>query len=329
VAVKDLIDTGGLRTTYGSVLYAGHVPARDAPVVERLRSQGAIVIGKTNLNEFAYGVTGHNPHYGIAVCPADQTRTAGGSSGGSAAAVAAGVCDLGVGTDTSGSVRIPAACCNVYGFKAAHDAFSMEGIFPLAPALDSVGFFSADVATLALALDIAPTPDHSAIRTAHLEHDVRLPALPAQHRVLFRDEAYAMHAARAQAHPDAYGADVRGKLAGAVGDVDDARATMRRWRAAAAAALAEVDVAIGEVFPGGAPTIDAVLRDYEEGTLIESTRLMAHTPVANALGWPAMTVPTADGPRHLLGRPGSEPHLLAVAARMGLARDEVLEAAAR
>jgi aspartyl-tRNA(Asn)/glutamyl-tRNA(Gln) amidotransferase subunit A len=95
VSIKDLIDTAGLRTTYGSEFFADHVPERNAPIVDTLEAEGAIVLGKTNLNEFAYGVSGYNPHYGAILNPLDRSRTAGGSSSGSAAAVAAGVCRVG------------------------------------------------------------------------------------------------------------------------------------------------------------------------------------------------------------------------------------------
>src|SRR3954447_22920714 len=145
IAVKDLIDTAGTRTTYGSTIFAEHRPDRDAAVVAQLRSEGAIVFGKTNLNEFAYGVSAYNPHYGPVLTPGDRARTAGGASSGSAPAVAAGLCRLAIGTDTSGSVRVPAACCGVYGLKLSRGEMPTEGIYPLAERYDSVGFFAPDV----------------------------------------------------------------------------------------------------------------------------------------------------------------------------------------
>src|SRR5215210_9346767 len=166
IAVKDLVDTANLRTTYGSRFFEDHVPERNAPVVDALEAEGAIVLGKTNLNEFAYGVSGYNPHYGAILTPQDRTRTAGGSSGGSAAAVSAGVCRLAVGSDTSGSVRIPAACCGVYGMKLANGAASLEGIFPLAARYDSVGYFAAGVEDLQLVLGIDELPDVGSLKIA-------------------------------------------------------------------------------------------------------------------------------------------------------------------
>jgi len=117
VAVKDLTDTAGTRTTYGSVPLADYVPERDDPVVARLRDAGAIVLGKTNTSEFGHVATTHNQLFGATGTPFDPSKTAGGSSGGSAAAVADGLAALGQGTDAGGSVRIPASACGVYGFK--------------------------------------------------------------------------------------------------------------------------------------------------------------------------------------------------------------------
>jgi Asp-tRNA(Asn)/Glu-tRNA(Gln) amidotransferase A subunit family amidase len=324
LGVKDLFDTAGLRTTYGSPLHTDHVPTEDAALVSAMRNEGALILGKTNLNEYAYGVSGFNPHFGPMLTPADRNRTAGGSSGGSAVAVAAGVCDLALGTDTSGSVRIPAACCNVYGFKAAKAASDLAGVFPLAPSLDSVGFLSPDVATLERALNIKRRPDAHSLNIARLEHDVRLPALPEDHWALFREQAYAIHLSRARRHRTSYGDDLLHKLDGEVGDVGDAKATMSRWRVSVEALTTEIDVLESDVFAGDAPTLSAVIRDYRENTLHESQRLMSFTPVANALGWPAMAVPTEGRPRHLLVRPGNEPALLAHAAAIGLDRADVV-----
>ncbi len=323
IAVKDLIDTAGLRTTYGSQLFADHVPAHDAPIVAQLRAAGATIVGKTNLNEFAFGVSGYNPHFGMVTSPRDPTRTAGGSSGGSAAAVASGACDAAVGTDTSGSIRIPAACCGVYGFKAAHGAYDVRGVFPLAPSYDSLGFLAPDVETLARLLDVRPAEGLGHVRVAQLGDDVLLPALPDEHWTLFRAEAAASHRDR---DLDAVGRDVRMKLRRPIGDVEHARQTMAAWRAETERALAGVDVLVGPTFDGEVPTTAAVLADFEADRLDESTRMMGYTPVANALGWPAMAVPTVDGSRHLLARPGHEPLLLAYAQHIGLQCSDVVVA---
>jgi Asp-tRNA(Asn)/Glu-tRNA(Gln) amidotransferase A subunit family amidase len=146
VAVKDLVDTAGLVTTMGSRHFAGHVPAHDAEVVRRLRAAGAVIVGKTTTHEFAYGPTGDRAANGPCANPHDSSRMAGGSSAGSAAAVAAGLVPLAVGTDTGGSVRIPAALCGVVGIRPSPDRVPTNGVFPLSWSLDSVGVMAADVA---------------------------------------------------------------------------------------------------------------------------------------------------------------------------------------
>lgn len=138
-AVKDVIDTAGLPTTMGSAHFAGHIPCADAECVRRLRAAGAVVVGKTTTHEFAYGPTGDRSYSGASRNPHDPTRMSGGSSGGSAAAVSAGMVPLALGTDTGGSIRIPAALCGVAGFKPAYGAIPVGGVFPLAPSLDHVG----------------------------------------------------------------------------------------------------------------------------------------------------------------------------------------------
>jgi aspartyl-tRNA(Asn)/glutamyl-tRNA(Gln) amidotransferase subunit A len=143
VAVKDLIDIAGLPTTCGSATSFGGLATEDAEVVRRLREAGAVIIGKTTLHEFAYGATGDRSVHGASRNPVDPRRMSGGSSGGSAVAVAAGMVSLALGTDTAGSVRVPAALCGVVGFKPAFDAVSSKGVYPLAPTLDHVGLFAA------------------------------------------------------------------------------------------------------------------------------------------------------------------------------------------
>src|SRR5215207_9692823 len=139
MAVKDLFDTAGLPTTYGSILFADHVPEHSAMAVTQLEDAGYANVGKTNLHEFAYGVTSQNPHFGTVPNPTAPGRTSGGSSGGSAAAVAAGLAHAALGTDSGGSIRIPAACCAIVGFKPTYDLVSLDGCFPLASSFDHAG----------------------------------------------------------------------------------------------------------------------------------------------------------------------------------------------
>jgi aspartyl-tRNA(Asn)/glutamyl-tRNA(Gln) amidotransferase subunit A len=148
--VKDMIDTAGVRTTYGSRIYAEHVPERHATVVRRVLDAGAVVVGKASLPEFAWNVTGQNPWYGTVRNPARPGRTTGGSSSGNAAALAAGLVELGIGTDTGCSIRLPSACCEVVGLKPRWGSVPMDGIFPLCPTLDTVGPMARSVADVAL-----------------------------------------------------------------------------------------------------------------------------------------------------------------------------------
>ena len=149
LAVKDLFDTAGIRTTYGSAVFADHVPTETAEAVARLERAGYVSVGKANLHEFAYGVTSQNAHYGTVPNPRAPGRTAGGSSGGSAAAVVAGLADVALGTDSGGSIRIPAACCGIVGFKPTYGLVPDDGVFPLAPSFDHVGPIAADVGACA------------------------------------------------------------------------------------------------------------------------------------------------------------------------------------
>src|SRR6202521_231751 len=139
ISLKDNINTKGIRTTAGSKILKDFIPQHDAQVVVLLKEAGAVILGKTNMHEFAYGVTSNNPHYGPVRNPWDPTRIPGGSSGGSAAAVAAGLCYGSIGTDTGGSIRIPASLCGVTGLKPTRGHVSDSGVIPLSPTLDSTG----------------------------------------------------------------------------------------------------------------------------------------------------------------------------------------------
>jgi len=139
ISLKDNIYTKGIRTTGGSRILKDFIPRHDAEVVVLLKEAGAVILGKTNMHEFAYGVTSNNPHFGPVHNPWDLARIPGGSSGGSAAAVAAGLCYGSIGTDTGGSIRIPASLCGITGLKPSWGRFSCEGIIPLSPAFDCAG----------------------------------------------------------------------------------------------------------------------------------------------------------------------------------------------
>ena len=247
--VKDLIDTAGIRTTYGSRVYAEHVPERTAPAVQRLVDAGAVIVGKANLHEFAWGVTSQNPWYGTVENPAQPGRTAGGSSGGNAAALAAGLCDLGLGTDTGCSIRLPSACCGIVGLKPSWGRIPTEGVFPLVPTFDTVGPMATTVEDVALAWSVlaaAPVPEprlagltvglltrppsvggggpaapENRAAEAHVERleelgarvvETEIPEPPDDTWPLFFAEAAQAHRDTFPARADEYGENVRGKL---------------------------------------------------------------------------------------------------------------------
>lgn len=250
IAVKDLYATRGVRTTVGSRILRDWQPAADAAVVTRLRQAGAIIFGKTNLHEFAYGVSNANPWWGVARNPVDQRRSPGGSSGGSAIAVVAGMCAAALGSDTGGSIRIPAALCGCVGLKPTRGAVPLDGAFPLGWSLDHAGPLTrtaADASLLFQVLSGRPAPPRvrtrglrvgvvqsgitqriqpgvrarveaaaRGLRRAGLRvRDVKIPELDwtvATQLVTLRAEASAVHARWIRQRPGSYGTDVRVRL---------------------------------------------------------------------------------------------------------------------
>lgn len=246
--VKDLIDTAGIRTTYGSRIYAEHVPERNATVVDRVLDAGAAILGKANLAEFAWGVVGSNQWYGTVHNPVRPGRTTGGSSSGNAAAIAAGLCDLGIGTDTGCSVRLPAAACELVGLKTRVGTVPTDGVFPLVPSFDTVGPLARtvqDVAALwsVLAGRAVPEPRLAGLRVGLLRQapdladgretetsdaaeqwvgrleqlgaqvvEAAIPAPPADTWPVFQHEAIRSHAATFPSRADEYGSAIRAKL---------------------------------------------------------------------------------------------------------------------
>jgi len=182
ISLKDNIHTAGIRTTAGAKFLGEFVPEKDAQIVSRLKAAGAIILGKTNLHEFAYGVTTNNPHYGATRNPWDTARVPGGSSGGAAAAVAAGLCVAAVGTDTGGSVRIPASLCGIVGFKPTLHRVPVEGVVPLSPTLDCIGPLARSVEDATLVFDAIsdsrkgePPPAKSATAKAKKKFTLGIP----------------------------------------------------------------------------------------------------------------------------------------------------------
>jgi aspartyl-tRNA(Asn)/glutamyl-tRNA(Gln) amidotransferase subunit A len=312
LAVKDLIDTAGLVTTYGSTIFRDHVPDRSAPSVELLEGAGYGVVGKTNLHEFAYGITSDNPHFGAVVNPLDPGRIPGGSSGGNAAALAAGLCDAALGTDSAGSIRLPAACCGVVGFKPTWGLVPADGVFPLAPSFDTVGPMAHTVAACVelmraygLGMGTAPGDVRAALAwTEHADPLVRarveaaaavLPALeridfplPGDVNPAFQAEAADVHRELFAEHADQYGENVRRKLEAAFAVTDEQVAASREereaYRGQALAALDGFDVLLTPTMPMVAPPVGL-------GDLALRERMISLTRPFNALGWPALALP--------------------------------------
>jgi aspartyl-tRNA(Asn)/glutamyl-tRNA(Gln) amidotransferase subunit A len=318
VAVKDLLDTAGLTTTYGSALFADHVPTESAAAVRRIEAAGYAVAGKTNLHEFAYGISSQNPHYGTVPNPVAPGRLAGGSSGGSAAAIAAGEVELALGSDSAGSIRIPAAWCGVVGFKPGFGVVPTDGCFPLAPSWDVVGPMASSVAGCeelmrALAPEIFPSDkllqglEELEVGVAWLEHadplvrarvaeaaalfprrrELDLPLAP-RNRADFMREAADVHRALFPGNEELYGENVRGKIERclAVTDAEAAAAARERdeYRERMAEAVAGVDLVLTPTVSVVAPPADADELDLR----LPATEL---TYPFSALGWPALALP--------------------------------------
>ena len=348
VGIKDSIDVGGYPTQLGSAVFTdAPVAPRHATVVQALLDGGCRLVGKTNMHELAYGVTGINRWTGTPVNPRYPDRVPGGSSSGSAVAVAAGLVDFAIGTDTGGSIRIPSACCGVYGLKPTYGRVSRHGVHPLNSSLDCVGPFARDLATLELAMSLIdptfvtmPTPDRvrvgwldvqaePAIRTA--VHDalkdssidiqpVTLPSFDAAFTAgltIIASENWAAYGALV-ASP-ALGADVRSRLLAArdvspaaVAAAEECRAQFR----------AEVDAALRAVDVLALPTLpDFPLTLAAAGDAKASLRTTTLVRPFNLSGHPALTIPldpTAPLPisLQLVGRRGADPALCAAARHL-------------
>jgi aspartyl-tRNA(Asn)/glutamyl-tRNA(Gln) amidotransferase subunit A len=342
VAVKDLLDTSGLVTTYGSILFAEHVPERSAEAVLRLEAAGYAVAGKTNLHEFAYGISSQNPHFGTVPNPRAPGRLAGGSSGGSAAAIAAGDVELALGTDSGGSIRIPAAWCGIVGFKPTFDLVPADGCFPLAPSYDHVGPMASTVegcvelmqalvpgfAPAALEsleeveVGIAWLDDADPLVRARVEaaaalfprrRSVDFPLAADDYRLFMREVAD-VHRGLFPENADAYGDNVRGKLERCLrvtdAEVESARRAREEYRERCAEALAGVDLLV-------TPTIGMVAPPADVDELTIRERGIRFTYPFDSLGWPALALPCGaaeDGlpaSIQLTGRSGDDARVLA------------------
>jgi aspartyl-tRNA(Asn)/glutamyl-tRNA(Gln) amidotransferase subunit A len=302
-------------TTYGSILFADHVPSETAEAVRRLDSAGYANVGKTNLHEFAFGTTSENEHFGTVPNPQWPGRVAGGSSGGSAAALAAGLADAALGSDSGGSIRIPAACCGIVGFKPSWGLVPLDGCFPLAPSYDHAGPMARDIVTCermleALAPGFSPTHvelDEVEVGLAWTEladplvrarveavaerfphrTQIELPQ-PEGFYKSFEREVADVHRELFLEHADSYGESVRPKiehcLAVTDGELERAVERRERYRELLAAATQGVDLVL-------TPTLACVAPPAPADDLALRGRLTMLTFPFNAAGWPAAALP--------------------------------------
>ena len=343
LAVKDLFDTAGLTTTYGSAIFADHVPEATAEVVLRLEASGYANVGKTNLHEFAYGITSTNPHFGTVPNPAAPGRIAGGSSGGSAAALAGGFAEAALGTDSGGSIRIPAACCEVVGFKPSYGLVSLEGCFPLAPSFDHAGPMAKTVGDCVTMMGhladgfqpqalesleelevgiawldrAAPLVGASVADAASLFPRARELDFPLPHGLgpAFMGEVADVHRELFAENADLYGDNVRTKveLCLAVTDAERDRAVHAReeYRERCEEAFDGLDLLLTPTIPFVPPPLPADDLDLRED-------MIRFTLPFNALGWPVLALPCGPAENglpasiQLVGR--DDPFVLAAGA---------------
>jgi aspartyl-tRNA(Asn)/glutamyl-tRNA(Gln) amidotransferase subunit A len=330
-----------VRTTYGSAVFAEHVPTETAAAVGALEAAGWVNVGKTNLHEFAYGVTSQNLHYGTVPNPRYPGRTAGGSSGGSAAALAAGLADAALGTDSGGSIRIPAACCGVVGFKPTFGLVSTDGLFPLAPSYDHAGPMARDVATCAALVRVLAAVGSASegfsvalawhervepLVRARLEEAGRLLGarpvefpLPEGTTAVFMREVAEVHRELYAEYAELYGENIRPKIERCLAVTEPEAAAAGAARAAyeheALAALEGFDLLL-------TPTLAFVPPPADVDEIATRESVTRFTYPFNLLGWPALALPCGLGEgglpvsAQLVGRPGSDAFVLAAGAQL-------------
>lgn len=354
--VKDLFDVAGLPTTAGSTLYAGAPPASaDAAAVDRLRSAGAILVATLNMDEFAYGFATINARHGTTRNPHDRDRLAGGSSGGSAAVVAAGLLPFSLGSDTNGSVRVPASLTGSYALKPTHGSLPMVGVFPFAESFDDIGPFANSVADLhavwAVLAGPATTPKGGAdIRVARLSgrfHDnvdsaqlaamaaiapdapvIALPDIARARSAAFLITAYeggALHRDALARDAMAFDPATRDRLlAGALLPrtlYEEAQTFRRAYKARIDDLIAGHDILLAPATPCVAPTIADPHIAIDGARRPARADLGIHTQPISFLGRPALAVPLVRAGRlpiglQLIGRWGGEATLFAFAATL-------------
>lgn len=338
IAVKDLIDHAGRVTTAGSAFYR-HRAERTAPALVRLEDEGAVVIGRTGLHEFAFGFSSENPWFGPVRNPWDARLSPGGSSGGSAVAVASGAVPIALGTDTGGSIRVPAALCAVVGLKVTHGLIPLDGVFPLVPSLDTVGAIAGSLADLGTATRImagtrwaepreavdglrlvvpgewvATAPMTDRVATAFrafldgaadegvvvTEEDLD-DLMPSPFQAdLIGPEVKEIHGAwRTAGRP--YGDDVGARIDLALSVTEPEAHSARAWQRTVAEAMARATADGAILATPTVPALDKVIGRDDIGGHHHRSVLSWFTALVNTAGLPALSMPLASGP----GRPPS------------------------
>lgn len=330
IGLKDIVDTAGIRTTAASAQFRDRVPAEDAEVVKKLKAAGAVLIGKQNLHEFAYGGSSLISHFGPVRNPANIECIAGGSSGGSAAAVASGMCYAAIGTDTAGSIREPAALCGIVGFKPTYELVSTRGIIPLSPSLDHAGPIARSVEDTAIVLEVL-TGTREGYRRSLDQKDGSVLGIPREHffedldsevaahvdraiskfsemgfavrefelnvdsdRTLQRAESYEYHREMIAASLELYDPETLRRLRTgeeiSAAEYEEAKAALQRERQDITKQLQGIDIFITPTTPVPASRISDLIEDIERLRPAEIT-LLRNTRPMNVWGLPAISIP--------------------------------------
>jgi aspartyl-tRNA(Asn)/glutamyl-tRNA(Gln) amidotransferase subunit A len=334
IAHKDLFETRGVRTTAGSLLFEDHIPESNAAIVQQLEDAGAILLGKTNTHELGGGVTTINPYFGTTRNPIDRTRIPGGSSGGSAAAVVAHMCAAATGSDTGGSVRIPAAMCGCVGFKPTHGRFSTRGLIAASPTFDHVGFLTRTVEDaqlitganipkiftprIAIArryfcddLDASVSSVIADLKYPEVEVPVSSTTMGKVFDPIFAFELWGRFGADWRTNPGSFSKAMAGFFSSprpSISEYEDGLAALEEYQTAVDKLFDSVDVILTPTVPVVAPPIAGA---------IDGMKILRNTWPFNAAGTPAISIPakTTGLPVgiQLIARRGEDDKLLQIA----------------
>ncbi|MBM3809109.1 MAG: amidase [Acidimicrobiia bacterium] len=347
IAHKDLFETRGVRTTAGSLLFEDYTPDTNAAIVQQLEDAGAVLVGKTNTHELGGGVSTINPFFGTTRNPADHTRIPGGSSGGSAAAVVAHLCAAATGSDTGGSVRIPAAFCGCVGFKPTHGRFSTQGLIAASPTFDHVGFLTRTVEDMQIVTGLPTLTQTSPMRVgvanpyfftgpdevntpfldgvAHLGslgHRITRVDVPVDDKTMarvfdpvFAFEMWSRFGPDWRTSPASFSKSMAGFFSSprpSIAEYETGLAALEDYQAAVDTLFDSVDIILTPTVAAVAPPITGP---------IDGTRILRNTWPFNAAGTPAISVPakTAGLPAgiQLIARRGEDDTLLRFARALG------------